>query len=81
MPDHAHGATGAAAHRKAEPGNDTQVGSPMPGVVSLVFVSPGQAAKAGDVLVSIEATKMETAIHAEKERQVSLTCRHESSMS
>ncbi|OWV85978.1 acetyl-CoA carboxylase biotin carboxyl carrier protein subunit [Rhizobium sp. N122] len=37
----------------------------MPGVISRVFVSPGQAVKAGDVLASIEAMKMETAIHAE----------------
>ncbi|OJT96715.1 MAG: hypothetical protein BGN83_22525 [Rhizobium sp. 63-7] len=39
----------------------------MPGVISRVFVNPGQTVGAGDVLVSIEAMKMETAIHAEKE--------------
>ncbi|MEK1933023.1 MAG: biotin/lipoyl-containing protein, partial [Pararhizobium sp.] len=43
------------------------VGAPMPGVISRVFVSPGQAINAGDVLVSIEAMKMETAIHAERD--------------
>ncbi|WP_431320790.1 pyruvate carboxylase [Rhizobium sp. YTU87027] len=67
VPDRAHGATGAAARRKAEPGNAAHVGAPMPGVISRVFVSPGQAVNAGDVLVSIEAMKMETAIHAEKD--------------
>ncbi|KQV20367.1 pyruvate carboxylase [Rhizobium sp. Root1203] len=67
VPDRAHGATGAAARRKAEPGNAVHVGAPMPGVISRVFVSPGQAINAGDVLVSIEAMKMETAIHAEKD--------------
>ncbi|MBZ9790803.1 pyruvate carboxylase [Rhizobium sp. 3T7] len=67
VPDRAHGATGAAARRKAEPGNAAHVGAPMPGVISRVFVSPGQAINAGDVLVSIEAMKMETAIHAEKD--------------
>ncbi|ARQ12111.1 pyruvate carboxylase [Rhizobium etli] len=67
VPDRAHGATGAAVRRKAEPGNATHVGAPMPGVISRVFVSSGQAVNAGDVLVSIEAMKMETAIHAEKD--------------
>jgi pyruvate carboxylase len=67
VPDRAHGASGAAARRKAEPGNTAHVGAPMPGVISRVFVSPGQAVSAGDVLVSIEAMKMETAIHAEKD--------------
>lgn len=70
VPDRAHGATGAAARRKAEPGNAAHVGAPMPGVISRVFVSSGQAINAGDVLVSIEAMKMETAIHAEKDGTV-----------
>ncbi|MBB4583538.1 pyruvate carboxylase, partial [Rhizobium aethiopicum] len=67
VPDRAHGATGAAVRRKAEVGNAAHVGAPMPGVISRVFTSPGQAISAGDVLVSIEAMKMETAIHAEKD--------------
>ncbi|OHV25591.1 pyruvate carboxylase [Rhizobium sp. RMa-01] len=67
VPDRAHGATGAAVRRKAEPGNAVHVGAPMPGVISRVFVSAGQAVSAGDVLVSIEAMKMETALHAEKD--------------
>ncbi|MDL2403166.1 pyruvate carboxylase [Rhizobium mayense] len=67
VPDRAHGATGSAIRRKAEAGNTAHVGAPMPGVISTVFVSPGQAIKAGDVLVSIEAMKMETALHAEKD--------------
>ncbi|MBB2672577.1 pyruvate carboxylase [Rhizobium sophoriradicis] len=67
VPDRAHGATGAAVRRKAEPGNGAHVGAPMPGVISRVFASSGQAVSAGDVLVSIEAMKMETAIHAEKD--------------
>jgi pyruvate carboxylase len=39
----------------------------MPGVISTLAVKQGQAIKAGDVLVSIEAMKMETAIHAERD--------------
>ncbi|MBB4567862.1 pyruvate carboxylase [Rhizobium leucaenae] len=67
VPDRAHGASGSAVRRKAEVGNAAHVGAPMPGVISTVFVSTGQAIKAGDVLVSIEAMKMETALHAEKD--------------
>jgi len=70
VPDRAHGASGSAIRRKAEAGNAAHVGAPMPGVISTVFVSPGQAIKAGDVLVSIEAMKMETALHAEKDGTV-----------
>jgi pyruvate carboxylase len=50
---------------KVEPGDPKQVGAPMPGVVSSLAVKPGQTVAAGDVLCSIEAMKMETAIHAE----------------
>ncbi|WFU01693.1 pyruvate carboxylase [Rhizobium sp. CB3171] len=71
VPDRAHGASGSAIRRKAETGNAAHVGAPMPGVISTVFVSPGQAIKAGDVLVSIEAMKMETALHAEKDGTIS----------
>jgi len=50
---------------KAEPGNPKQIGAPMPGVISTLAVKTGQTVVAGDVLLSIEAMKMETAIHAE----------------
>jgi pyruvate carboxylase len=70
VPDRAHGASGATLRRKAEAGSDDHVGAPMPGVISTVSVSSGQAVKAGDVLVSIEAMKMETAIHAERDGTV-----------
>ncbi|MGH6761241.1 MAG: pyruvate carboxylase [Phyllobacterium sp.] len=67
VPDRAHGAAGNGVRRKAEAGNDKHVGAPMPGIVSTVAVASGQAVKAGDVLLSIEAMKMETALHAEKD--------------
>jgi len=50
---------------KAAPGDARQVGAPMPGVISTLAVKEGQKVSAGDVLCSIEAMKMETAIHAE----------------
>ncbi|WP_127598033.1 pyruvate carboxylase [Nitratireductor alexandrii] len=67
VPDRAHGAANGKARRKADPGNDNHVAAPMPGVVSTLAVSAGQAIKAGDVLLSIEAMKMETALHAERD--------------
>lgn len=67
VPDRLHGASAAAVRAKAEPGDATQVGAPMPGVVSTVNVKTGQSVEVGDVLLSIEAMKMETAIYAEVE--------------
>jgi pyruvate carboxylase len=52
------------ARRKAEEGNDSHVAAPMPGAIATVAVRPGQQVKAGDVLLTIEAMKMETALHA-----------------
>lgn len=65
--DRAHGAAGALARPKADPSNANHVGAPMPGVISTLNVEKGQNVTAGDVLVSIEAMKMETAIHAERD--------------
>ncbi len=50
--------------RKAEEGNAKHVAAPMPGSVSSIAVAQGQPVKAGDVLLTLEAMKMETAIHA-----------------
>ena len=60
-------ATGIAARRpKAEPGNPAHIGAPMPGVVATVAAQPGMKVKTGDLLLTIEAMKMETGIHAER---------------
>ncbi|MCQ2002394.1 pyruvate carboxylase [Rhizobium sp. NRK18] len=67
VPDRAHGAAGGAVRRKVDAGNAAHVGAPMPGVISTVAVATGQEVKQGDVLLSIEAMKMETALHAEKD--------------
>ncbi|MCL6707738.1 pyruvate carboxylase [Pseudomonas sp. R2.Fl] len=66
VPDRAR-AGSSAVRRKAETGNGAHIGAPMPGVVSTVAVAAGQKVKAGDVLLSIEAMKMETALHADRE--------------
>ncbi len=64
VPDRAK-AGDIVARAKAEAGNAKQIGAPMPGVISTLAVKTGQEVVAGDVLLSIEAMKMETAIHAE----------------
>lgn len=51
----------------AELGNAAHVGAPMPGVISSVVVTVGQSVKAGDLLCTIEAMKMETGISAEED--------------
>lgn len=64
-------ATGAKASRaKADPSNETHVGAPMPGVVATVAVQAGAKVKEGDLMLTIEAMKMETGIHAERDATV-----------
>jgi pyruvate carboxylase len=55
-----------AARPKAELGNANHIGAPMPGVVASVGVTVGQEVNEGDLLLTIEAMKMETGIHAER---------------
>ncbi|MFP7571228.1 pyruvate carboxylase [Marivita sp. S2033] len=59
-----------AARPKAETGNPDHIGAPMPGVVASVAVRQGQKVKVGDLLLTIEAMKMETGLHAEKDAVV-----------
>jgi pyruvate carboxylase len=55
-----------ASRPKAQEGNPAHIGAPMPGVVASVSVQAGQKVSAGDLLLTIEAMKMETGIHAER---------------
>ena len=55
------------ARPKAETGNEAHIGAPMPGVVASVAVQVGQKVTAGDLLLTIEAMKMETGIHSERD--------------
>ena len=59
-----------AARPKAELGNANHIGAPMPGVVASVVATVGQEVKEGDMLLTIEAMKMETGIHAERDAVV-----------
>ncbi|MEC9346862.1 MAG: pyruvate carboxylase [Pseudomonadota bacterium] len=60
----------AVQRPKAEPGNARHVAAPMPGMVSTVAVTAGQKVKTGDLLLTIEAMKMETAIRAERDGEI-----------
>ncbi|WP_065329825.1 pyruvate carboxylase [Tritonibacter mobilis] len=59
-----------AQRPKAEVGNANHVGAPMPGVVASIGVQVGQQVHEGDLLLTIEAMKMETGLHAERDAVV-----------
>jgi len=52
---------------KANPDNPAHVPAPMPGIIANVIVSAGDVVERGDLLLTIEAMKMETGIHAEQD--------------
>jgi len=59
-----------SARPKAEKGNPRHVGAPMPGKVIRLAVKPGDAVKAGQVLLVTEAMKMETNVKAKADAVV-----------
>ena len=59
-----------AAKPKAEEGNPNHLGAPMPGSISSVSVSAGQKVRKGDLLLTIEAMKMETGLHADRDARI-----------
>ena len=69
VPDRKAKAT-TAARPKAEVGNPNHIGAPMPGVVASIAVQAGSKIKEGDLLLTIEAMKMETGLHAERDAVV-----------
>ena len=69
VPDRAAVAASTRAE-KADPANAGHVAAPMPGSVASVMVTEGQEVHAGQVLLTLEAMKMETAIHADRDGTV-----------
>jgi pyruvate carboxylase len=55
---------------KADPADPNHIAAPMPGKVSTIAVNKGDAVKAGDRLLSIEAMKMETAVYSPRDAVV-----------
>lgn len=60
----------APAPAPAAAGTGEQVSAPMPGTILDVKVAAGQAVKSGDVLMILEAMKMENEIMAPKDGTV-----------
>jgi pyruvate carboxylase len=69
MQDRSAAATGAA-RRKADPDREGHVAAPMPGLVASVSVQQGHAVKAGDLLMTLEAMKMEAGIMAPRDGRI-----------
>jgi pyruvate carboxylase len=53
-----------APNERADDSNSAHLAAPMPGVVTTVAVVEGQKVEAGDLVMTLEAMKMDTAIHA-----------------
>ena len=63
-------APGAPERAAREPGSATDLVSPLPGTVAQVRCAAGEAVRAGDVLVVVEAMKMEYPVVAPREARV-----------
>lgn len=55
---------------KAEDGNKAHIGAPMPGNILAISVKAGDKVRPGDVLLTIEAMKMETSLYAKHDGTV-----------
>jgi pyruvate carboxylase len=62
--------------RKAEPGNPGHLGAPMPGTIATVNTAVGRKVLRGEVLLTLEAMKMETAVRAESDGEVAEVLAH-----
>ncbi len=56
----------------ADAGNPSHVGAPMPGTVSSIAAKEGQSVAKGELLLTIEAMKMEVGVHSELNGRVSV---------
>jgi pyruvate carboxylase len=57
-------------HERADLSNPRHVPAPMPGLIVSVAVEPGQTVTRGDLLLTMEAMKMETVVAAERDGTV-----------
>jgi pyruvate carboxylase len=55
-----------AARAKADTANPTHIAAPMPGLVIGLVAKPGQNLAKGDIILQLEAMKMQTALTAER---------------
>ena len=61
---------GISRRPKANAADPKHVAAPMPGLVASVSVDVGQKVKTGDLLLTIEAMKMETAVHIDRDGEI-----------
>ena len=66
IPDHNTSTTKLKQKPKAETNNPKHLAAPMPGAIASIAVKEGDLVKKGDVLLTIEAMKMENIIKSEK---------------
>ncbi|MGE0444479.1 MAG: acetyl-CoA carboxylase biotin carboxyl carrier protein subunit [Vicinamibacterales bacterium] len=70
------GAVASSFSRKNTSADPAGLAAPMPASVVAINVQPGDTVKAGDVLILLEAMKMELAIKAPRDGQVTaIHCR------
>ena len=61
-----HASRRAKPARKADPHNPSHLAAPMPGLVVSVSVGQGQKVNKGDVILNLEAMKMQMSVVAER---------------
>ena len=66
----------AAGRRRAGRGEFDQLAAPMPAKVTAVLVEVGQRVQKGDVLITLEAMKMQLAVRAPREGAVKRVACH-----
>ena len=62
------------ARQKADPAKPTEIGAPIPGLVTALAVSVGAKVAKGDKLLTLEAMKMQTTIYASADGVVDEIC-------
>lgn len=73
---HVIGSATGAGRSAGRRDDEFALAAPMPATVSAVHVEPGQQVASGDVLVTLEAMKMELAIRAPRDGRVrKVACR------
>ena len=70
IPDHNTSTTKLKQKPKAETNNPKHLAAPMPGAIASIAVKEGDLVKKGDVLLTIEAMKMETVLNAENDFRI-----------
>ncbi len=57
-------------HKKADPDNEAHVGAPIPGMIGAIHIAQGRSVEAGELLLTLEAMKMETSVYADRSGKV-----------